>query len=319
MVYMLLALIWWTILLTRNNELLYQKNVELSNFENVEIDTLAINKLLSNQKIEILTEDYLKKKYMILGEGLVFGISLIIGLWFIQKAYIHELENTKKQKNFLLSVTHELKSPIASIHLITETLQKRQLKPETIAEMHDSILNESKRLESLVSNLLMAARLDNSYTYNFELCNLADIALKVTESIKIHQSSAEISLVVPDDGTEIECDRESFISVFSNLIENSIKYSPTPATISVEIKNKQKTLELRVADHGFGIPDSEKSNVLQQFYRIGNEETRQTKGTGLGLYIVSRIIDAHKGNIKILDNTPKGSIFIINLPKKQRV
>ena len=319
MIYMLLALIWWTILLTRNNNLLYQKKLELFYSKNLNSESRLDSNSIIKQKENELTEDYLKKKYMILGEGLVFGISLIIGLWFIQKSYNHELENTKKQNNFLLSITHELKSPIASITLITETLQKRKLPSEIIAQMHESILSESKRLESLVSNLLMAARLDNTYTYNFESCNLWEISDKVIKSIKIHQASAQISLKMTEEKCELECDRESIISVLNNLIENSLKYSSTPAIIDIEICNKQKNIELQVADLGFGILDVEKNKVMQQFYRTGNEETRQTKGTGLGLYIVSKIIEAHKGTIKITDNTPKGTIFTINLPKQQRV
>ncbi len=319
MIYMLLALIWWSILLTRNNELLYLKSIEIFNSKIVNSQTKSNISFSFDEENKMLKKDYLKKKYMILGEGLVFGITLIIGIWFIQKAYIQELENTKKQKNFLLSVTHELKSPITAINLVAETLQKRKLPSDIASEMYESILGETKRLESLVSNLLMAAKLDNTYTYNFEKCNLGEIAEKVIKSIKMRQPTAEVLLNDTLGKQVADCDRESMISVLTNLIENSIKYSNKPAFIKIDIESKHKNIELRVSDSGYGIPEKEKSKVMQQFYRIGSEETRQTKGTGLGLYIVSKIIDAHKGSLKITDNKPKGSIFNITFPQKQRV
>jgi K+-sensing histidine kinase KdpD len=317
MVYMLLALIWWTLLLNRNNDLLHQKNLEILdlNYTATEQTSTSISKYQYLKKLQ--WDDYKKKQYMIFGEGLVFGISLILGMWFIQKAYNQEIENSKKQKNFLLSITHELKSPIASINLMTETLLKHQLNQEKVSDLHQSILCESKRLDALISNLLFAARLDNAYSYNFEKCDLEVLVKSVIKNTLLTHAEAEVGYYGDFDQIELEADREAIISLLNNLVENAVKYSPIPANVNIKVTKKQKNVEIQVSDLGYGIPENEKDKVTQQFYRIGNEDTRKTKGTGLGLYIVSKIVKAHHGHIKITDNKPNGTKIIISIPEKQ--
>ncbi len=316
MVYMLLALVWWTVLLSKNNELLFNKNLEI---HKIQIQNIA--GLSDQEKVTYnsLKDEYRTKKHMIFGEGLVFGISLIIGMWLIQKAYNKEIENNKKQKNFLLSITHELKTPITSIGLISETLIRRKLNPDAQALMLESIRIENKRLESLVSNLLMATQLDNNYVFNFEKVSPLELLEKINKTISITFPDVRIELKHKENTQEIECDVESIISVFSNIIQNSIKYSDSPAIIQIDIKNFKTQVEIIFSDQGSGIPENEKTKVLQQFYRIGNEDTRKTNGTGLGLYIVKKIVEGHKGSIVIKDNVPKGTSISIILPINQNL
>lgn len=316
MVYMLLALVWWTVLLSKNNELLFNKNLEI---HKIQIQNIA--GLSDQEKVTYnsLKDEYRTKKHMIFGEGLVFGISLIIGMWLIQKAYNKEIENNKKQKNFLLSITHELKTPITSIGLISETLIRRKLNPDAQALMLESISIENKRLESLVSNLLMATQLDNNYVFNFEKVSPLELLEKINKTISITFPDVRIELKHKENTQEIECDVESIISVFSNIIQNSIKYSDSPAIIQIDIINYKTQVEIIFSDQGSGIPENEKTKVLQQFYRIGNEDTRKTNGTGLGLYIVKKIVEGHKGSIVIKDNVPKGTSISIILPINQNL
>jgi signal transduction histidine kinase len=100
----------------------------------------------------------------------------------------------------------------------------------------------------------------------------------------------------------------------NNLLENAVKYTPAdkPVTISLQLKNNSAVIQ--IADNGPGIPDAEKGKVFNKFYRIGNEETRKSKGTGLGLYLTSKIIKQHNGKIAVMDNVPSGCIFEIMLP-----
>lgn len=304
MCYMLLALVWWTVLLSKNNNTIYSKNMELI-------------KLSSDQQMKDaknVEQQYLRNKYMILGEGMVFGISLIIGMWFIQKAYNKEIQNTQNQKNFLLSITHELKSPIAAVNLITETLIKRKIPDEKKSDLYESILSENHRLEKLINNLLMATKIESGYTYNFEPCQLHEIIEKCIDRFLVNHPEANIklsSIVNP----VILADHESMVSIFTNLFENSIKYSEYPSNIDVTLKEGSKEWCVKVADNGIGISDPEKLKVFHKFYRTGNEDTRKTKGTGLGLYIVHKIVNAHHGDIKISDNPGGGTIFTITFPK----
>ncbi len=317
MVYMLMALIWWTVLLLKNNASLYQTKIELLQESQNRIFEVKDFDIKTTPEYETITSTFERNKKMILGEGMVFGISLILGLWFIQNAYIKEVENTGKQKNFLLSVTHELRSPIASINLITQTLLKRKLDTEKTTDLHESILSESTRLEKLINNLLLTTRINNAYNYNFETIHVNEVVNEVIKKSTFQNPEAVIHTNLAKEDLTIMADKEAFISIINNMVENSIKYSPKPAQIALTIKDSQKNITIEVADQGIGIPDNEKSKVSEQFYRIGNEETRETKGTGLGLYIVDKITKAHNGTMEIRNNTPKGSKFIITLSKKQ--
>jgi len=317
MVYMLMALIWWTVLLLKNNASLYQTKIELLQESQNRIFEVKDFDIKTTPEYETITSTFERNKKMILGEGMVFGISLILGLWFIQNAYIKEVENTGKQKNFLLSVTHELRSPIASINLITQTLLKRKLDTEKTTDLHESILSESTRLEKLINNLLLTTRINNAYNYNFETIHVNEVVNEVIKKSTFQNPEAVIHTNLAKEDLTIMADKEAFISIINNMVENSIKYSPKPAQIALTIKDSQKNITIEVADQGIGIPDNEKSKVSEQFYRIGNEETRETKGTGLGLYIVDKITKAHNGTMEIQNNTPKGSKFIITLSKKQ--
>lgn len=317
MVYMLMALIWWTVLLIKNNASLYETKVALLQESQNRIFEVKNFDIKTTPEYETITSTFERNKKMILGEGMVFGISLILGLWFIQNAYIKEVENTSKQKNFLLSVTHELRSPIASINLITQTLLKRKLPQEKAIDLHESILSESTRLEKLINNLLLTTRINNAYAYNFESVNVHEVISEVIKKVHFQNPEANIQVHITEPNVHIMADREAFISIVNNMVENGIKYSPKPAKIDINVQENQKHVIIEVMDEGIGIPENEKSKVTGQFYRVGSEETRETKGTGLGLYIVDKITKAHHGFMEIQNNTPKGSKFIITLPKKQ--
>lgn len=317
MVYMLMALIWWTVLLLKNNTSLYESKLEVLQESQNRIFEVKDFDIKTTPEYETITSTFERNKKMILGEGMVFGISLILGLWFIQNAYIKEVENTGKQKNFLLSVTHELRSPIASINLITQTLLKRKLPPEKTIDLHESILSESTRLEKLINNLLLTTRINNSYTYNFESINVHDAIHEVVKNTHFQSPEVNIHTHLPNLDLNIMADKEAFISIINNMVENGIKYSPKPAKIDIKVHENHKNIIIEVTDEGIGIPENEKSKVTGQFYRVGSEETRETKGTGLGLYIIDKITKAHNGFMEIQNNAPKGSKFIITLPKKQ--
>lgn len=307
MVYMLLALIWWTILLSKNNTKLYEKNKEINYLTN------NINKTVEAEKIY---KDFLRNKYMILGEGMVFGISLILGLWFIQQAYTREVKYTTNQKNFLLSITHELKSPIAAIHLITETLIKRKLPNEKILDLQQSILSETSRLEKLINNLLLATKIESGYQYQLEVCNLNEMLEISSKRIQLQNPNLKISSNFTKQPLFVNADKESIYSVINNILENSVKYSNSNPEIQISLYTQKEFAVINFADNGIGIPDVEKSKVLEQFYRVGNEETRSTKGTGLGLFIVKKIIDAHNGKFTISDNNPVGTLISVFIPFK---
>ncbi len=315
MAYMLLALTWWSMLLfTKNRDAFYAKRDLLK-------IGLVAQGLVTNEGEFEQTEDFkkLKQKYerqewMIFGESCVLVITLLAGLWFINQGYSVEAKANQQSRNFLLSITHELKSPIASIRLVLETLMKRELPKEKADYFAASALKENERLLELVENLLLSARLETAYQPHFELLNLRGIVEELLEKEAHRYPEADFRLKADEDFPLLKLDKPGIISVITNLLENAVKYSESPSRVEVRMKLAGKHAVIEVADSGHGISDKEKKKIFDKFYRIGSEETRKTKGTGLGLYIVHQIVKAHKGEIFILNNSPQGSVFRIELP-----
>ena len=248
---------------------------------------------------------------------MVFAITLIIGVFLINKTYQKELENQNRQNNFLLSVTHELRSPLASIILILDTIKKRKLPKEKIDELAKDALQEGERLDKQIHNMLFAAKLDKSYEINKQIFELKPAIEKTISTYSVIYPDAQIKYVTDDEHSTLNADKEGFQSIIGNLIENALKYSPkNERLVEIETLSKNDHLILNVKDQGIGIADEHKKKVTYQFYRIGNENTRNTKGTGLGLYIVDKLVQNHHGELSIKDNKPRGTIFSINLPNK---
>ena len=117
----------------------------------------------------------------------------------------------------------------------------------------------------------------------------------------------------------VEGDKMGLVSIVTNLIENAVKYNQKEnPKIVVNLNFEKNNIKFEVADNGIGISDKEKKNIFERFYRVGNEDTRRTKGTGLGLYIVRQIVKAHQGKIQVVDNQPVGTRFIVNFPKGKK-
>lgn len=302
MVYLIAAFSWWAILLFKKTTEIYELKTSLIQYE-------------ATTTSDILLDQYEKQKKMIFGEGLFFGISILISLVLIYRAFWSEIQVNKKLNNFLLSVTHELKTPIASLNLINRTLATKDVRQEKRKELLDISYGESLRLESLVENILTAAQMDTSYKFNFEKNKLSELISKRIDRFQKLNPKRKFNLNISEISS-LKIDKEAFTKLIDNIIDNAIKYSPEDGIISVELKEEKKTASMIIKDQGEGIPNDEKKKVLQRFYRRGDEETRETRGTGLGLFIVKEIIEAHKGRLFIEDNTPKGSLIKITLPVK---
>ena len=206
---------------------------------------------------------------------------------------------------------------MASIGLILETLKKRHLNKSQTDELADSALKENRRLDKLINNLLLATRLEEAYTFNYENVELLSTLEEIVSRYKTLIDNLDIDISSNKNKIIAEIDRESFDSMINNIIENAIKYSYGDPKIKINVSLIGNEVELSISDEGIGIPDNEINKVTQQFYRIGNEDTRKTKGTGLGLFIVNKILKAHNGRLSIKQNQPKGSTFILNIPINQ--
>lgn len=285
-----------------NNEIYYLKT-ELNLLKGETLDEVVLKGNELNGKLH-------KRWVMISGEGIVFMGVLLLGIFQIRKTFKREAELSQQQQNFLLSVTHELKSPIASTKLQLQTLQKHELNREKQKEILANAINDTDRLNNLVENMLLAAKIENNvYLLHKENYNLSEyITEGMNQTIQSFQYKQKVELNI-EPNICMDIDRTNFPSIILNLFENAVKYSPEDSTIVVSLKKQNQKIILSVADQGIGISDKEKETIFQRFYRSGNEETRKTKGTGLGLYIVDYLVKQHNGTITVKNNTPKGSIF----------
>lgn len=248
---------------------------------------------------------------MILGEGAVFFVILITGFFLTFRSLKKEMEVSNQQKNFLLSVTHELKTPIASLKLYLQTLLKRDLEPAKQNEIFEKSIEDADRLNGLVENILLATKIDdNGFPLTIDEFNLSRM-MEETALDMLGTSGKEVDVeffIQPD--VTFKGDKDAFNSILQNLISNALKYAPEGSSMCVTLVQKGGETALSISDEGPGVANAEIDKIFNKFYRSGNEETRSKKGTGLGLYIVKKLVEQHNGMIQVQPNKPKGSIFV---------
>lgn len=251
-----------------------------------------------------------ERKGMIFGEGMIFMFIFIWGALRLKRQFKEEYRTHQQQQNFLLAVTHELKSPLASVKLYLQTIQKRDLDREQQRMFLSNSLKDIERLDYLVENVLLATKLESrSFSFPKEDFNMSELVADVVDRLQKNACKTEIIKPHVEQDVILYADKFAITNVVTNLIENAIKYSPPCAHIEVNLFPRENSLIFSVSDHGIGVSDEEKKLIFNKFYRVGNESTRKTKGTGLGLYIVKTVLQKHNASIKVKDNHPSGSIF----------
>ena len=248
-----------------------------------------------------------------LGEGFVIGlITLIIIL--AMYIYIDQILRFNLQKtNFMMAVTHELKTPIAAAKLAIETVIRNKN-----IEAQDRVLEISKknidRLSGMMERVLLATQFENSLPVAQKKWeSYSDIIQKALVDCQFtDEQILKISLVTPSNFS-IYCDSNMMKIAFINLFTNSIKYSePNGVNVIVSSIINNEHCQILISDQGIGIPMIERTRIFEKFYRVGNEKTRSRSGSGLGLYLVKQILQLHDARIEVQANNPKGSTFVIN-------
>lgn len=312
-IYMLAALTWWTVLLHRGQAKLTEAKERILQLEYDRVYGVHDFDITQLSELQDIRAEQTSFQYMIHGEALVFAIALILGIFYLYRLYKKELSVASQQKNFLLSITHELNSPLTSIKLVFETLRKRVLGAEHVQTLSTNGLEETHRLESLVDKLLFGAKLESSYSFNLEETDLNRF-LHVIVS-RYQQQFPQYTFTLDTDASIIKAiDNEAMTIMVNNLIENAMKYSPQQTEILISLEEKSDKARISVSDQGIGVNKKDLPHIFDQFYRSGSEETRTTKGTGIGLYISQQIAKAHhsKLNVKGGPNN-KGSEFYLEL------
>ncbi len=254
-----------------------------------------------------------KKIIMITGEGLVFFLILSLGLWRIRSAIKKDQQLSERQSNFLLSVTHELKTPLASTKLYLQTLLKRDFVFEKRNELLQKALLENQRLEEIVDAILTASRLENqTIKAHKEWINLNELLTDLAHKYNTRLGKTWI-IVELNDKISIESDLFMVKTILINLIENALKYAGTDQILTLFLSRDKQNSKFGTKDAGPGISSEVQPDIFKKFVRLENEETRSQKGTGLGLFIASEFSKLIGGKLKYIDNQPKGAIFEITL------
>ena len=253
--------------------------------------------------------------------GIVFFAVIITGLVLNTTFLLREIRRNEQHDAFLNAVTHELKTPIASIRLYLETLKTREVAEEKRQEFYDVMLADTNRLLTTVEQVLQASRTKEK-NRGLSIADV-DLAKLVEESIDIvrsryHLEESAIKLSGPSETAMVSGDAEELQSVFINLLDNAVKYSgDAPPKISVRIKNSGATrVDTFIRDSGIGIASGDLKRIFKRFYRVPALATQKAKGTGLGLFIVRSIVERHGGKIIAESKGPgKGSTFMVQLPR----
>jgi len=309
--YIIAALLFWGFSLQKNSVRIYeQERTSLKEH----IDSVE-NSSAYNDQLAIIKRKKDKRTAQYIGEGSTFLFVILIGAVVVYSSFRRSIRLSRQQNNFMLSVTHELKSPIAAMKLNLQTLEKysNNLDEEKRTKLIERTIHESNRLNDLCNNMLIASQMEGhqyvSAREKFDLTQLTENSVKDYAARYPNRFEVDIN-----NDFEITGDRLLIQMAINNLLENAIKYTPADSPVVILLEKKGNDVLLQVADRGAGIPDEEKKKIFNKFYRVGNENTRKTKGTGLGLYLTRKIMKEHRGRISVRDNDPVGTIFELNFP-----
>jgi two-component system sensor histidine kinase SenX3 len=254
---------------------------------------------------------------------LVFGIILfaviITGLVLNTVFLVREVRRNEQHDAFLNAVTHELKTPIASIKLYLETLKSRKVDEAKRVEFYDMMLSDCNRLLGTVEQVLQASRTrEKQRILHLSEVDIGELLTETADLVRSrhHLDAATIRLTLPTESVRVSADRAELQTVFSNLLDNAVKYSPDTPRISVRVATRVRSVDVYIKDSGIGINRADLKRIFKRFFRSGDKAAASAKGTGLGLAIVRSIVEKHRGRVTADSAGPgKGTTFMVRLPK----
>ena len=251
----------------------------------------------------------------VLAGGITMLALILVGLYVIFIYWRRQSRLYAEQKTFISQITHELKSPLASIRLHLETIRLRRPPADKLEKFLDTMLADTERLDVLISNFLMAAKLEQSpQSADFPVIDLSGHLQKSLDTYRTALPEGSSLIVDIENGISAKADPEGLSMMLRNLLENAFIYSAGSPEVKVSLRRNGKSCILKVSDNGRGIAQKDLKKVFRMFYRV-RESGDSIKGTGLGLYIVKSIVKRHRGRIHAESpGEGQGSSFVIAIP-----
>ncbi len=297
--YIIAALVFWYIALNKQNDELTFYRLEMIDDK----DPAAVSNMTT------IAQAKNRKTFQYIGEGATFFLLIVTGAVFVFRAINRQLRQSQQQQNFMMAITHELKTPIAVTKLNLETLQKRTLNAEQQQKLIGVTIQEANRLNALCNNILLTNQIEaGDYAIIKEEIDFSALAGDCVQNFILRFPNKKINTDV-EGAAFIEGDKLLLELAINNLLDNAIKYSGKEGTVLLKVFSRNKLVTAQVINNGPGINDNEKEKIFDKYYRGHNN---QQKGTGLGLYLTKKIIREHNGNIRVINNIPRGTVFEIN-------
>ncbi len=307
--YIIAALIWWFLSLEQQNKAIHELRMD-------RLDITSQNNPAYDKEIATIEKSRKRETFKYATEGLTFLLLIIFGAAYIYRLVRRQFKLQMQQQNFVMAVTHELKTPISVAMLNLETLQKHKLEESKQKKILQMTVQETMRLDTLINNILISSQLDGDvYKTSKEELNFSDLVADVIHQFQIRYAGKKLVSEIAQE-VELKGDPLLLKLLVSNLLENANKYAERQTGMVCRLEKKEHRVQLQIIDEGVGIADEEKKKVFEKFYRSGSEQTRKTQGTGLGLFICKKIAQSHKGDIVITDNEQGGSIFTVTFNTK---
>ena len=287
-IFLIANVIWWFILMERVTDEKIQMSQELG---------------ASAEVIEQIYEQESSRRRMIIMEGIVFFLLLLAGLWMIYRTLVKQRELRQQQENFMMAITHELKTPLASINLYVDSLLAPEIAEQEKLNILPKIKHDVYRLKRQIENVLEVARHHGlTEKSSYESFNLSKLLGQRLEALKKFYTNVNYRLKTDiEEKVRIYGDRRALGKAIDLILENSLVHNEgRDIEITVGLSLSNNIIYLNIGDNGCGVDKDEIAKIFDQFYRAGPERTRPSYGTGLGLYLAGEIINAHGGTLSVV-------------------
>jgi len=312
--YIVAALVWWFISLEKQN-----KQLSTIRYNALQLKRNSFSAAEYTEQSGLIEKESNKNTAKYIAEGTTFFILILIGAGFVYRSVRRQFRLQQQQQNFMMAVTHELKTPIATISVALDAINNPKIlnDKERIRFYSGIIGNENKRMNAHVENILQMALVDKeNFELNEQLLDVHEIILRVVDPVRMQIGSrnGRLNLQLNADNAFVVADEIHLTNVIYNLIDNAIKYSPQGPDITIRTENAKSGVMISFEDKGIGMSTDTQRKIFEKFYREENGNIHNVKGFGLGLAYVKTIVKKHGGHIRVRSELGAGSQFTVYLP-----